>query len=154
MKTKGTAGFTLIEVIIYIALFSVLLGTAFITAYELLESSDTLSAKNTTGEEGNFVMRKLNWALSGVSEISVPSTGTLTVIKYDGNIINFRLNSDKIEMKESASGNIFIPITTSNVSVTSLQFSYIPASGGAPAGLTVRAAINGVTFTITKYLRT
>ncbi len=153
MKTKNKNGFTLIEVIIYIALFSLLLGTAFITAYELIEGSDKLSTKNTTGAEGNFFVRKLNWALTSISDINVPSPATLTVTKYDGNIINFSLNANKIEIKESASGNVFIPITTDNVAVSSLQFIYIPAEGGAPAGVTASTVINGNTFSITKYLR-
>jgi prepilin-type N-terminal cleavage/methylation domain-containing protein len=137
MRTKNKRGFTLIEVIIYIALFSVLLGTAFVTAYELIQGSDSLSTKNTTASEGSFVIRKLNWVLT----------------KYDGDISNFRLNDNKIEVKESTEANTFLPITTDNVTVGSLLFTYLPPSGGAPSGITATFVMNGTTFTTTKYLR-
>ncbi len=153
MKTKNNTGFTLIEVIIYIALFSLLLGTAFITAYELVEGSDNLSIKNTTAAEGSFVVRKLTWALSSAYNIAAPSLNTLTVTKHDGNIINFRLKSNKVEMRESDTGNTFIPITTDNVSVSNLQFTYLSPLGESPAGITTVLVINETTFTITKYLR-
>src|SRR3990167_4074727 len=96
-------GFTLIEVIIYIALFSLLMGSAFVVVYQLIEGSDKLSVKNTTQEEGNFVMRKFNWALTGISSINSPSSGTsniLKVTKYGGNKINICLDSNKIKIRE------------------------------------------------------
>lgn len=143
-------GFTLIEVIIYIALFSFLIGGAFITAYQLIDSSGKLSAKTTTQAEGNFVMRKFNWALTGISSF-INTSDTLHLNKYDGNQIDIQKNGTKIEMKESSGS--FLPITTDNVQVTSLEFQFIPASGSGPAGITATAKINGLDFTITKYIR-
>jgi Tfp pilus assembly protein PilE len=149
-------GFTLIEVIIYIALFSLLLGTAFVVGYQLIEGAGKLNTKTNVTEEGNFVVRKFNWTFSNVSSITTPSSGTsntLTLTKYDGNVINIKLKENKIEMKESSAGNTFTAITTDNVSVNSLQFTYIPASGNSPEGITATTIINDTTFSITKYLR-
>jgi prepilin-type N-terminal cleavage/methylation domain-containing protein len=157
-------GFTLIEVIIYIALFSILMGGAFITAYQLIDSSRKLSVKNTTQDEGNFVMRKLSWTLTSVNPAvaTIPSSGTspnLKVTKYDSNQIDVQQNGTKIEMKESLGPNIFLPITTDNVTIkaSSLSFQYLPPSGTGPFGITANFIItnNGVDFpfTITKYIR-
>jgi hypothetical protein len=132
------------------------MGTAFTASYQLIDGSRKLSTKTNVAEEGNFVVRKLNWALSNISSISSPSSGTsssLTLTQYDGNIVYVKLNGTKIEMKEKNNGNTFTPITTYNVSVSSLEFTYIDSSGGAPAGITASTVINGVTFTITKYIR-
>ncbi|KKR70308.1 MAG: hypothetical protein UU13_C0008G0004 [Candidatus Nomurabacteria bacterium GW2011_GWB1_40_7] len=156
MKNKRNKGFTLIEVIIYTALFSLLIGTAFVSAFQLIDGSGKLSAKTVTEAEGNFVLRKINWALTGVKTITTPSIGTahnLVVTKYDNNQIDIQLVGTKIEIRESDNGNAFIPITTDNVEVSSLDFEYIPASGSGPAGIAATAIMNGTTFTITKYLR-
>ena len=166
-------GFTLIEVIIYIALFSILMGTAFITAYQLIDGSGKLSIKNTIQEEGNFVMRKIDWALTGISndlteilnppQVSPYTSSTLSIkkwidvagiptkipiiIQYDG--------TSSILMQENI--NQILPITTVNVKVTFLQFQFIPASGSGPAGIKADFIItkDGVPFpfTITKYIR-
>ena len=146
-KNKHRKGFTIIEIIIYIALFSLLLGTAFVAVYELIEGSDKLSAKNTTLEEGSFVMRKLNWALTGASGFTNTSD-TLHIEKYDGNQIEIELAGTKIKMTESAGPDDFL--TTDNVSVDSLEFT---PTGGTPPGMTAKATIDGTDFTITKYIR-
>lgn len=155
MKNKHNKGFTLIEVIIYIALFSLLIGTAFVTAYQLIENSNKLSVKNTTQEEGNFVLRKLNWALTGASTFSI-SSSELTVNKFNGATVKIKLgsgaNAGKILMNDTG---LFVPITTDNVEVTDLQFQQV---GTYPAGISVVIKIKtlntaAVDFMITKYLR-
>lgn len=162
MKKNTNKGFTLIETIIYIALFSLLMGVAFSTAFHLIDGSYDLSTKNTIQEEGNFVMRKLSYTLTGIETITTPVSGsssTLVIKKYDGNQIDVQQNGTKIEIKESTNGNVFLPITTDNVTVkaSSLNFSYITPSGTGPAGITASFTITkdgtDFPFTITKYIR-
>ena len=133
MKNKKSAGFTLIETLIYIALFTVLMSSAFITAYQLIQGTDVLNAKSVNQEEVNFVLRKINWALTGVETINTPTlstpySDTLTVTKYGGNQIDIKLNAGKIELRDGVLG-VFLPITTDNVKVTTLQFQYIKPVG-------------------------
>ncbi len=144
---KKSRGFTLIETIIYIALFSLLIGTAFITAYQIIDGSSRLNRKNITQEEGNFVLRKINYALTGISSFT-NTPNTLHTNKYNGNQIDIKLAPTKIKMTESSGPSDFI--TTDNVSVSSLQFTGI---AGTPAGITATVTIDGVNFSITKYLR-
>jgi len=164
---QSDAGFTLIEVIIYIALFTILIGTAFVTVFELIDGSNKLNQKNTTEEEGNFVMRKINWALTGISndtsDIASPSifypyatSNTLSIKKWwmgSEISVDLRLNvaSSSIEMREGT--NDFLPISTINVKVTNLSFGFIPASGNGPAGIIATTTINGIDFVLTKYIR-
>lgn len=157
-------GFTLIEVIIYIALFSILIGGSFVSAYQLIDGSNKLSVKNTIQDEGLFVMRKLTWVLTNINPTSsiTPSSlssPTLRVVKYDGNQIDIKLNGNKIEMKESLGTNIFLPITTDNVTIkaSSLNFEYINPNGLGPFGTTASFIItkDGIDFpfSLTKYIR-
>lgn len=155
-------GFTLIEVIIYIALFSLLMGSAFITAYQLIDGSGKIGLKNTVQNEGNFVMRKFNWALTGIDQAIPPVvTGTSCDKKLTINKFNFTPNpivikrdavdNSIIDIKEG--GGSFLPLTTANVKVSCLNFIIIPPSGSGPSGITATATINGIDFTITKYIR-
>ena len=140
-------GFTLIEVIIYIALFSLLIGTALITAHQLIQDAGNINSKNNTQMEGSFVLSKLNWALTSASTFHI-SSGVLHIDRYDSNQIDIQLAGGKINMTESLgfAGNI----TTGNVSVSNLTFTTI---SGTPKGITVTATIDGKDFTITKYIR-
>lgn len=154
MNIKHKKGFTLIEIIIYITLFSILIGTSFVTAYGLIENSNKLNIKNNVQEEGSFVLRKINWALIGVKEITIPISGItheLKIIKYSNNEINVKLVGSKIKMTESMGPDNFI--TTENVIVSNLDFELISASGSSIKGVKATAKINGVDFTITKYIR-
>ena len=157
---KQQKGFTLIEVIIYIALFSLLMGAAFITAFEIIDNSDDLSFKNTTQKEGNFVLRKIDWALTGAQTVIAPTSGTtnnLRLTKYDGSNVEICLHANKIKIKEGSFGacsdSSYLPITTDNVSVSALNFEFIAASGTGPSGIKAIGIIDGSNFTITKYLR-
>ena len=153
-------GFTLIEVIIYIALFSLLMGTAFITAYQLIDGTSKLNTKTVVQEEGNFVMRKLNWDLTGldstVSPIvdnSIACSNTLRVekVNFSMNPIRLRLNSNALEISENE--GTYVPITTTNVKVTCLKFSVIPPFGSGPSGLSATTTISETDFAVTKYQR-
>ncbi|MBT9168079.1 MAG: hypothetical protein DDT19_01424 [Syntrophomonadaceae bacterium] len=153
---KVYSGFTLIETIIYIALLGLIMTGAVAASYQILQGSSNLSNKATVQDEGSFVLRKVGWALSGASAIPTPSGSTLTVSRYDGNTIDFRLNGTAIEMRESVTG-LYEPITTPNVRVESLQFQIGVTN---PKSVTVIATIktaNGtdaaLPFTLTRYLR-
>ena len=146
-----TRGFTLLETLIYIALLAVIMGGTLAAVYNVLQGAGRVSAHNTTQEEGNFVLRKIDWALSSASNIVV-APSTLTVGRYDGNTVDFRINSGVVEMRESAGGFGYLPITTSNVAVGGLVFTNHPAVGAGPQGVTATLVIDGLTFETTKYL--
>jgi type II secretory pathway pseudopilin PulG len=148
-KLQRSGGFTLIETIIYIALFSFLVGNGFLITYQLMQGGDKLNTKSINQEEINFVLRKLNWILDGVSIINTPSSGfsnNLTITKYDGTVWGVRLETGKIEIREGVGS--YLPITTSNVSVTTLQFQLT-----SPTGIIASTTINGFVASTTKYIR-
>ncbi len=153
-------GFTIIEVVIYIALFSLLMGSAFITAYQIIDGSQKLNTKTTTQEEGMFVVRKLTWAITGMDPAitpvvggSLPCSQTLQVSKlnYPNNPIRFRRTGNLIEMSEAFGS--YVPISTANVSATCLKFRLIPPLGTGPYGVSATSTLNNVDFAVTKYLR-
>lgn len=157
MRRNNKNGFTLIETVIYIALLGLLMTGVVATAYQLLQGSATISVKTAVQDEGSFVLRKIEWAMSGASDIS-GSGSSLTVSRYDGNTVSFRLNGTAVEVKESAFDNTYRPLTTSaNVAV---QTFVVSVTGSSPKQLTVTMTIKTAhgtdapqTFTLTRYLR-
>ncbi len=148
MHLRGT---TLIEAVIYIALLSILMGGTVGAVYQILLSSSSVQAHDTVQEEGNFAIRKVEWALTGASAITVVSPTEFSVSKYDGTTADNKLSGGGLVMQEGSGS--FLPLTTPNVSVSSVQFVSIPASGSGPAGMSVTLSISGQTFTTTRYLR-
>lgn len=159
MKTTLNKGTTLIEIIIYVALFSIIITGAFVTSFQLMNSDTRTNQGIVVQEEGNFVVNKLNWAMTGLSPTIIPTvngTGcnqilTTNKINYPFNPIVFRMNESKIEMSES--GGAYTPITTANVKVTCFKAIIIPTNGQSPLGISATTTIDGVDFSTTKYNR-
>lgn len=157
-KTRTSPGFTLIETIIYIALFGLIMSGSLLAAYGLIGSASQGSDTTTVVDEGSFVTRKIAWALSGMS--AVPAIGgsgcnqTLSVTKFGhvDNPIEFRRNSSgNIEMRQGGAGS-YTPLTTLNVEATCLKFSLFSYSG-VPTGVSASTTIDGVEFAVTRYSR-
>ena len=100
MKRSYNNGFTLIEVIIYIALFSILIGAVMISVYNIIESENTDNSESELIEEGNFLLDKIKWAMNGVQTISSPSSNaSSTMLKV------FNISSTTIPIIIQISGN-------------------------------------------------
>ena len=145
MKNKG---FTLIEMIVYMALFSIIMGGLAATAYQLSQGAQNTTAKVGAGEEINFVMKKIDWVLVGASNISVSADQkilTVTNSNLSPSTVVIKLNDTekKIQMDNKN-------LTTENVEVRSLIFKKINTN---PPGISIELDINGIVNTYTKYLR-
>ncbi len=58
---KISGGFTLIEVLIYIALSSILLTGLIVSAYSLIDGNRWLMNNVFVLQEGHFALQKINW---------------------------------------------------------------------------------------------
>ncbi len=148
-------GFTLMESVIYIALFSIIITGTIVSAYELLRGSSAIDKKIVIQSEGNFVIRKIESALNGAQSIVLPSSGSgsvLRVIKSDGAQSDIQINGNFVEFRDGAL-NSFLPITTPNVILESLVFEKLEESGASPAGIKAVLTLNGTTFETTRYIR-
>ena len=159
MTYHSSRGFTLIETIIYIALFAVLMSGAMMGAYNLLEGGGRNKTAIGIQEEGTFMNRKVNWALTGASAVSASADGTtLTITRPDlgaqsplvivsngatmmiarGTSAAVTLNSERFAVANPLSGKIFV-----------VQ----PAAGGKPPAVTVSFTIRGQPFLFRTYVR-
>jgi len=148
--SKNQRGLSLIETIIYIALFSLMIGSLVFVSFQLMQNSRNTGSRVVTQEEINFVLKKINWALTGATDISVPSSEELTIanpnIPGGSAKIEFDDANDKITLDDE-------DITTINVRVDSLVFTHILAVGSSPEGVNIGLSIGGQTTALSKYLK-
>jgi energy-converting hydrogenase Eha subunit G len=64
IHTVPHTGFTVIETVIYIAIFTIFIGGAVVSAFNLIMSNDTNKTDAYMEEEGQFVLAKIEWMLS------------------------------------------------------------------------------------------
>lgn len=127
-------GFTLVETLVYIALFGILIGGFVVSAYGLFESNNRNLAKAMLQQEKDFVVGKINWALSGAQLVTVVNPQTLSVTRYDGSAVTIGVSGTTVTVGGAA-------ITNENVRVSKLVFIRTYAGGTNPesveAGFTI-----------------
>lgn len=146
-------GFTLLETLIYIALFGVLMTGTLVTVYELLLSSEHNKIALAIQEEGTFLQRKINWALSGATAVNVPNSETLIITRPD-------LNSESPLVLRFDEGRVYLEreggdesiLTGEAFVITDVFITTMPAVGLIPTQIHVGYKINGVAFVYLTYL--
>ena len=135
---KSGAGFTMIELLVYLGLFGLLFGGAVAAAYNVVETTGRNQTKVMVQEEGNFLLAKLSWVLSGAQSISSPAAGAscaapgcaLSVAKWDTSIGNpLVIDLAAPDMTLSKGGNPAQTLNNSNVGVSNLTFTHNNGSG-------------------------
>ena len=127
---KNNSGFTLIEMVVYLGLFAILMGGMVTAAYNVFESSDHDQTKIMIQDEGDFLIAKINWALSGIQAINNPFSGSsgsiLSVNKWDpsGSTIPITINLTGTDMVITNNINPPIELNNSNVEVKNLIFTH------------------------------
>lgn len=149
-----TKGFTMLETVIYIALFSILMTGILVTAYELIEGGVQNREAVAIQEEGTFINRKISWALSGATSVSVPNSKTLTIVRPDlGGQSPLQITENAGQMLISRGSAASVALTTSEFTVADTVIALVPPSAGVPAGVNVHYTIEGVPFVFKTYLR-
>lgn len=157
---KKQQGFTLIEVIIYLALFTILMGGTITTAYSVFDSSDRDQARTIAQEEGDFLIAKINWALSGTKNINISSSTELFVEKRDASgTATTTIYLSGTDFYLSRGSNPPVLLNNSNVEVSNLVFA---RSGSIPervqatfkvSARTLNGMVVSQNFFTVKYLR-
>jgi Tfp pilus assembly protein PilE len=163
--TTSPRGFTLLEALVYLALFSIMITGVASGAFSVIESSGRNQTRAMLQEEGNFIIGKIQYALAGASQVTAPATtgSTLTTTKYDSTSVTVSANGTAVDVKDEHNA-VATTATNTNVTVENLTFTHTAASGdginqeSVTATFTLAArAPNGAPvsqdFTTTVYLR-
>ena len=164
---KNNPGFTLIETIIYLALFSIVIGGGMVAAFQVIQSANASNNHIIVQEEGNFLLRKIDWALTGAKFICVPASGSgdiLVVTQNDcfiiSSLLTFDIDSGNLRLQRGNQPQVIlnsssVAVATSSVpappflfkrdaSIVTASFKLTSVHAGKPAMQN---------FSITKYLR-
>jgi hypothetical protein len=126
---RNSCGFTLFEALIYIALFAIIISGGIISAFNIFEGSSGIQAMAEREVELNFVLRKLDWLLSGadaldIAEPDIDETGSILRVLKDGDVYDLTLDSGSVVIITDPEGaaNEF-PLTSSRLDITTLSFT-------------------------------
>ncbi|OGG52891.1 hypothetical protein A3H16_03435 [Candidatus Kaiserbacteria bacterium RIFCSPLOWO2_12_FULL_53_8] len=127
-RTTSCKGFTMIETLVYLALYAIIMTGLLSAVYSLIESSVHNQTVAMVEEEGNFLAGKIEWALSNAREILAPSSSgsTLSVTTFDGSPITIGLTGGDMRIQEAS--NPAHILNNTNVSITNLSFTHARAS--------------------------
>lgn len=147
-------GFTLIEALVYLALFSILMGGAAIAAYNLFDSAVKVGTRTMLQEEGDFMIAKIDWVLSGAKAVTAPAAGvtgsSLTVAKWNtalGDPMMVTKNGSELLLTRGT--NAPVVLNNTNTTIDSITFNHIEGAGDG----TVPEAVETV-LTISAYTPT
>lgn len=104
MKYKNKRGFTLIEVLIYIALSSLLLTGVIVSTFSLIDGNKWLLERTIALQEGHFVLQKINWLMK------------------NKNSTNFEIYLDEGRLWINREGKDGKSLTSSRVTVENFDF--------------------------------
>ena len=135
---RSNQGFTLIEALIYIVLFSVVIGGGLATAFYLIQGTDDLRREALAEAEANFVLRRIDQLLSGATADDLDSASGSTL----------QVNSVVITESGGQVSYDGTPLLSGNYDVD-LQFTQVSDPDGVETILT----INERTFHKIYYLR-
>lgn len=165
-NSRKADGFTLVEAIIYAALISIVIGLILLVAFQVVEGSGRLNAKIFLEEEASFLLRKIEWAVAGASQINSPNSGqssntTFSVDKFEvpptENPIVFNIDSGDLTIERGAGAPTIL--NSSAITIDNATFTHIAATGTAPAGIKIELTVNSASqsdvhlYELTTYLR-
>ena len=120
---KNQKGFTLIESIIYLALFSIIIGGSLVAVYQIIKSTDASVNHIILQNEANFIFRKINWALSTANQVNSINTYSLDIIKDNEEVLTLWQSQGNIYIKRGAEDSLIL--NSSSVAVNLLSFTII-----------------------------
>ena len=128
-------GFTLIETIIYVALFALLFSGMLASIWPFLQGAESISTKVVVESEATFAIQKINALLaSSTAFITTPSAGTsgniLTLTAYTGDTYTVSTSSTTFMVQKNA--GTAVPFTAERLSVSNFSVRHVAPSGGFP----------------------
>ncbi|OGM99796.1 MAG: hypothetical protein A3B91_02130 [Candidatus Yanofskybacteria bacterium RIFCSPHIGHO2_02_FULL_41_29] len=150
---KGT---TLIEVLIYITLLGFIMSASLVSVYQILNYSDTASAKTSVEQEAAFIISKIKWVLNDVDSITSPaanSSGSSLVIIKGGVQTTLTFSGNNITIQEGMVGTVLL-LNSGRIAISGLNFQHIQQTGAMTVD-TIKASFsaNGKYFEVQRFVR-
>lgn len=140
-------GFTLIEMLLYMAILSIVMGGFVIFAITVFQTRIKAEAVSVVETQGNMAMEQILKSIRLGTVINTPAAGvsasSASINVFDGvkSPTLFDLNSGAIRIKEGASA--YVNLTPANVTVSNLSFQNLTQTG-APGVIRVSYTLTSI----------
>lgn len=141
-------GFTLIELMIYIAIVAGILIVATSFAWNVINSRTKTFVIQEVEQNGRFIIEKISRSALGAQSITAPLVGatgsSLDLIVDDAPLttVDFILNAESIQM--SNDGGPYIDLNSNNVRVTNLDFINLSSADSRTKNIKIRFTLDHV----------
>jgi type II secretory pathway pseudopilin PulG len=149
-------GFTLLESLLYIALFGLIMNGMLSGLWAFTESADRIQTQAFLETEGNFLMEKMQYDMRQAKTISQPvdtaTTSELVLASADsaspeaypnyGTYIELYL-ADTVLMRTQEKTSL--PLSSNSVNVSDLSFKRLDTDSNDPESITIHFQITATT---------
>lgn len=137
-RPRARRGFTLLETVIYLALFSVIVGGLYISVYALAAYAGRNATRAAMQEEAQYIFGKSRWLLATAATVVSPQSGetgdTLSIVSDDPQTAALTICRAGSSIRYAHGGTLACQhgtsIVTEGVSVTRFSITRTDASAG------------------------
>lgn len=72
MISKNQSGFLILELVLYLSLFSFIVISSVLTFYQLSEANQKLDSEILIVDEAEFILKKINWLTKSFEKVEEP----------------------------------------------------------------------------------
>ncbi|MEX0616340.1 MAG: prepilin-type N-terminal cleavage/methylation domain-containing protein [Candidatus Woykebacteria bacterium] len=130
---RNDKGFTLIEILIYFTLLSIILVIGLDLLFRISESNLESTARNRLETEGSYLLKRLTYDIRRAQEVRDPAapgnTSSILWLRINGGDYRYTLSGSTINLQTSGPS---VPITGDFIQANNLQFTNIGNQGGFP----------------------
>lgn len=142
-------GFTLIEVLLYSLFFAFIASLFLGVMFLVINASSSISKKIIIQQESEFVLDKINWAMSGAKDFNA-SGGQLTINRYNG-LPDIVFAPSGLSLAMRIGNGDLSPLNEQDIVISDVSFEKKTTAGAV--WLEVRFYLDGEFFSLTKYLK-
>lgn len=123
-------GFTIVEIMIYFTMTSIILTFLVLISMNLMDSREKINAHHEVGVNGRYIMEIITREINNAIEVSFPVVGnsdntlSLNVLQNDSEfpeLVNFYLDNGNLHLSATQDGPVH-KLNTAIVKVKSLEF--------------------------------
>ncbi|OIP73563.1 MAG: hypothetical protein AUK08_03255 [Candidatus Pacebacteria bacterium CG2_30_36_39] len=118
---KNKNGFTLIELILYIALTSIVLVGAISFAWNMIYLREKSVIQKISAQNGSLILSDIQNTLQTAKNAQILNINTLSTTQLNGNTITYTLSGQNIN--KSINGGVAFPINSNQVGIATLEFT-------------------------------
>ena len=147
---KSFEGFSLIEVLVYICLFTLIIGGSLISIASVIQNTEKTQTRVLVQEEADFVLAKIGWALTGASTITVGTSPPSLTVTNSGTTFLFQYATATKDITLKRGVGTATVLNNHALTVQSVSFT---KTSGPPDKLQANLTINGQAFELIQNLR-